>query len=141
MKVVLDTNVIVSALLKPRSHPARIFRLILQGDLQIIVNEHILAEYFEVLSRPKFDLEISKVEVILELIRKKGIIAPSVPQTFNLPDSSDEPFLEAALALHTAGGSSTGADALITGNLKHFPKNHCRGQSVVNPKQFVTRLP
>jgi len=133
LKVVLDTNVIVSALLKPRSHPARIFRLILQGDLQIIVNEHILAEYFEVLSRPKFDLENSKVKVILELIREKGIIAPSVPQTFNLPDSSDEPFLEAALA--------AGADALITGNLKHFPKNHCRGQSVVNPKQFVTRFP
>lgn len=133
LKVVLDTNVIVSALLKPRSHPARILRLIVQGDLKIIVNEHILSEYFEVLSRPKFDFDMSQVKIILELIRNKGIVAPSLLQRFNLPDSSDEPFLEAALA--------TKADALITGNLKHFPENRCKNQRALSPKQFLAHLP
>ncbi len=132
VKIVLDTNVVVSGLLKPRSSPARILRLVLQGDVHIIINEHILAEYFEVLRRPKFDLNLDEVQIVLELIRSKGIKAPALPESFQLPDSSDEPFLEAALA-----GS---ADVLITGNKKHFPKKACRGQKVVNPKEFLCQL-
>jgi len=128
LKIVLDTKVLVSAFLKPRSKPARIMRLVLQGDIQIIINEHILAEYLEVLRRPKFDLDLKNVQIILEVIRSKGINAPSLAESFNLPDSSDEPFLEAALA-------ST-ADVLITGNTKHFPKKNCKGQKVVSPTEF-----
>lgn len=89
MKIVLDTNVLVSAFLKPRSKPARIMRLVLQGDIQIIVNEHILAEYLEVLKRPKFNLNLKNVQTILEVIRSKGINAPSLAESFDLPDSSD----------------------------------------------------
>ena len=132
MKIVLDTNVLVSAFLKPRSKPARIMRLVLQGDIQIIINEHILAEYLEVLKRPKFDLNLKNVQTILEVIRSKGINAPSLAESFDLPDSSDEPFLEAALA-------ST-ADVLITGNRKHFPKKTCKGQKVVSPTEFFNLL-
>jgi len=132
LKIVLDTNVLVSAFLKPRSKPARIMRLVLQGDIQIIVNEHILAEYLEVLKRPKFNLNLKNVQTILEVIRLKGINAPSLAESFDLPDSSDEPFLEAALA-------ST-ADVLITGNRKHFPKKFCKGQMVVSPSEFLNLL-
>jgi len=132
LKIVLDTNVLVSAFLKPRSKPARIMRLVLQGDIQIIINEHILAEYLEVLKRPKFDLNLKNVQTILEVIRSKGINAPSLAESFDLPDSSDEPFLEAALA-------ST-ADVLITGNRKHFPKKTCKGQKVVSPTEFFNLL-
>lgn len=132
MKIVLDTNVLVSAFLKPRSKPARIMRLVLQGDIQIIVNEHILAEYLEVLKRPKFNLNLKNVQTILEVIRLKGINAPSLAESFDLPDSNDEPFLEAALA-------ST-ADVLITGNRKHFPKKSCKGQMVVSPTEFLKLL-
>jgi len=57
VKVVLDTNVLVSGLLKPRSKPAKILRLILQGDMDIIISEHILSEYYEVLKREKFSFE------------------------------------------------------------------------------------
>ncbi len=132
MKIVLDTNVLVSAFLKPRSKPARIMRLVLQGDIQIICNEHILAEYQEVLKRPKFDLNPDKVRTILEVIRSKGINAPALAESFALPDSSDEPFLEAALA--------AGADVLITGNKKHFPEKACKGQKVANPTDFICLL-
>lgn len=132
MKIVLDTNVLVSAFLKPRSGPARILRLVLQGDVQIIINEHILTEYSEVLRRPKFDLNLDKVQTVLEVIRSKGIKASALAESFQLPDSGDEPFLEAALA--------AGADAIITGNKKHFPKKACKGQKVVNPNEFLRLL-
>ena len=132
MKVVLDTNVLVSAFLKPRSNPARILRLVLQGDIQIVINEHIMAEYREVLFRPKFDLNLNKVQTILEIMRLKGIKAPALPLSFQLPDSKDEPFLEAALATKT--------DALITGNKRHFPKKACKGQKVLTPKEFLLEL-
>lgn len=132
MKIVLDTNVLVSAILKPGSNPARILRLVLQGDIYIVVNSHILAEYYEVLRRPKSNLDIDFVDVVLEFIRAKGINAPALAETFFLPDSTDEPFLEAALAAR--------ADALITGNIKHFPKKSCKGQNVVSTMNFLNEL-
>jgi len=132
LKIVLDTNVLVSAFLKPHSKPARIMRLVLQGDIQIIINEPILAEYLEVLKRPKFDLNLENVQTIIDFIRSKEVNAPSLAESFDLPDSSDEPFLEAALA-------ST-ADVLITGNRKHFPKRSCKGQKVVTPTEFLNVL-
>ncbi|MBT3256329.1 MAG: putative toxin-antitoxin system toxin component, PIN family [Deltaproteobacteria bacterium] len=133
MKVVLDTNIIVSAFLKPRSKPARILRLILQGDLFIICNEHILAEYLEVLKRPKFELNLRRVRTILTFIRSRGIHAPALPHSLDLPHHDDEPFLEATL--------SAGADALVTGNTRHFPENACKGICVLTPDEFLQTLP
>jgi len=133
LKVVLDTNVIVSAFLKPRSKPARILRLVLQGDLFIICNEHILAEYLEVLKRPKFELNQRRVQTILDFIRSRGIHAPALPYPLNLPHGDDEPFLEAALA--------TGVDALVTGNIRHFPEKACMGITVLPPAEFLQMLP
>ncbi|PQP34625.1 putative toxin-antitoxin system toxin component, PIN family [Desulfobacteraceae bacterium SEEP-SAG9] len=132
MKIVLDTNVLVSALLKPRSKPARIMRLVLQGDIEIVGNESIFAEYLDVLKRPKFNLNPDKVQTILQLMRAKGIHAPALAESFDLPDSSDESFLEAAL--------SAGADVIITGNKKHFPQRACKGQKVVTPTEFLQLL-
>ena len=132
MKIVLDTNVLVSALLKSRSKPARILRLVIQGNIEIIINEYILAEYLEVLKRPKFDLDMDSVQTIIDSIRLKGIKAAAIPASFQLPDSSDEPFLEAALA--------AGADVLITGNKRHFPEKATKGQKIVNPDEFLSLL-
>lgn len=58
--------------------------------------------------------------------------APALAQTLRLPDPNDEPFLEAALA--------SGANALVTRNLKHFPREACRGVKVVSPTQFLQSL-
>jgi uncharacterized protein len=132
LKVVLDTNVIVSGFLKPRSKPARILRLVLQGEVTIVCNEAILAEYTEVLARPKFELNRDKVEKIVQLIRSQGIHSPALAQPLNLPDPHDEPFLEAAFA--------TGADVLVTGNIKHFPEKACKGLKVVSPAEFLQFL-
>jgi len=132
VKIVLDTNVLVSAFLKPQSNPAKIFRLILQGNIDIVVNECILAEYYEVLTRAEFDINPENIKTTLSLIRTKGINAPATAESFNLPDRDDESFLEAALAI--------GADALVTGNKRHFPEKQCKGQIVVSPKEFLEQI-
>jgi putative PIN family toxin of toxin-antitoxin system len=128
----MDTNVLVSAFLKPRSAPARILRLLIQGDLEIVINQDIVSEYSEVLARPKFELDQERIRIVLDLIRSTGISAPSLPQSFHLPDPSDEPFLEAALACR--------ADVLITGNKKHFPKRSCKGVKIASPTEFLKEL-
>ena len=132
MKVVLDTNVLASGFLSPRGNAARILRLIIQGDVSIVLNESILAEYYEVLKRPKFELDIEDVLIVSDYIRSVGINAPTLAISISLPDHDDEPFLEAALA--------TQADALITGNIKHFPKKYCKEQRVTTPRDFLDSL-
>ena len=132
MRIVLDTNVLVSAFLNPGSTSARILRLIIQGDISIVVNEPILAEYDEVLKRPKFELNTEDVQIVLDFIRSIGIHAPSLAKSLFLPDRGDEPFLEAALA--------TRADALVTGNIRHFPKRYCKGQKIMTPRDFLDGL-
>lgn len=132
MQIVLDTNVLVSAFLNPRSTSARILRLVIQGDISIVVNEPILTEYYEVLKRPKFELNPEDVQIVLDYIRSIGIYAPTLAKSISLPDRDDEPFLEAALA--------TRADALVTGNIKHFPKKYCKGQKIMTPRGFLDSL-
>ena len=132
MRVVVDTNVIISALLKPGSKPSRILRLILQGDLAIVINDHILAEYTEVASRPIFQLDKDKVQIVLDYLGSVAIRAPSLPIRPSLPDPGDEPFLEAAL--------STKAHFLITGNKKHYPARSCKKVTVVTPSEFLQQL-
>lgn len=132
MRVVLDTNVVISSFLKPTGNPSRILRLILQGDLQIAINEQILAEYTEVASRPVFQLDRDKTEIVLGYLRSRAIQAPCLPVVPKLPDPSDEALLEAAL--------STNADFLITGNKKHYPSGACKDVAVVTPAEFLKSL-
>jgi putative PIN family toxin of toxin-antitoxin system len=132
LQIVLGTNILVSAFLNPGSTSARILRLVIQGDISIVVNEPILTEYHEVLKRPKFELNPGDVQIVLDYIRSIGIYAPTLAKSISLPDRDDEPFLEAALA--------TRADALVTGNIKHFPKKYCKGQKIMTPRDFLDGL-
>lgn len=132
MRVVLDTNVVISSFLKPTGNPSRIVRLILQGDLEIAVNEQILAEYSEVAARPIFQLDRDRVQVVLDYLRSVATHAPSLPVRPSLPDPRDEAFLEAAL--------SGGADFLIIGNKKHYPAGACKEVTVATPAEFLKSL-
>jgi uncharacterized protein len=132
LKIVLDTNVLGSAFLKPHSKPARILRLIVQGEIKVIITEAILAEYHEVLTSPVFKLNVKHTQAVLKLIRARGIKAPALTQSFQLIDPGDEPFLEAAIACR--------ADAIVTGNLKYFPEEQCRGMNIVFPAEFLSTI-
>jgi len=126
---VLDTNVLVSALLQPLGNPARILRLILERAVELALDERIMAEYAAVLARPKFGLPEDLRTSVLAEIARIAVFAGLPPEPVSLPDPADQPFLEAALA--------SGAHALITGNMRHFPADHCSGMQVITPAEFM----
>ena len=127
-KVVLDTNVVVSAHLKAGGLEAFVLDLALASKLQLCVSHDVLAEYEEVLRRPRFRIDAKKVTQSLRLIKKR---AKNVTPTFTLsvsPDTDDNRFLECAEAAN--------ADYLVTGNRRHFPAEY-RNTLVVNARQLI----
>ena len=129
MKVVLDTNVLVSALLNPFGPPARVFDLLMTGNLQLTFDDRILAEYREVLARPRFGFDLDDVGELLEYLQVGGELVAASPLSNPLPDPDDEPFLEVAVAARV--------EALITGNIRHYPVETRQGISILPPSEFM----
>ena len=111
MRVVIDTNVFVSALLSAFGPSAQIVELIASSDISIVVDDRIVSEYSEVLDRSGVNLDVWDVEDFLRLGEDAEYVT-AAPLPFALPDPDDEAFLEVAIA--------GGVDALVTGNEKHF---------------------
>src|SRR5438876_131000 len=107
-RVVIDTNVLVSALLTEHGAQAAVLSLIEAGALLWCVSEPILAEYREVISRPKFSaVRVERLQGVLSTLSQAAVFIPVA----TVAESSDEPdnrFLECAEA--------AGADYLVTGN-------------------------
>ncbi len=134
MKIVLDTNVLVSALLNPYGPPARILDLILLGTLIPCYDDRILHEYRQVLLRERFGFEPQGVEALLQYVELVGtkVIASPLAGHHAAPDPEDLMFLEAALAGE--------AEAVITGNVRDFPSTIRQGVRVVEPAAFLARV-
>lgn len=132
MKIVLDTNVLVSGLLNPYQAPGKIVRMTSAGTFSLCYDARILAEYREVLVRPKFKFQRSHVEALLDQIRGEGTLVAASPLLTRLPDPQDEMFLEVALA--------GGARCLVTGNLKHYPASKRQGMNVFSPAEWVAEF-
>jgi len=128
---VIDTNVIVSALLSSEgnSNPTIVLRETLRGRITPIYNDEILDEYREVLSREKFHLQKENVDTVINHVKRSGL---KVERTKVLdevfPDPKDVVFYEVALSKDDA--------YLVTGNIKHFPKK----LFVVTPAEMVAIL-
>ena len=133
MKVVLDTNVLVSALLSPYGPPARILDLILLGKLIPLYDDRILHEYRQVLLRERFGFEPQAVEALLQYVELVGmkVVASPLAGHQAAPDPEDLMFLEVAL--------TSRAEALITGNMRHFPPAIRQGVRVVEPAAFLAQ--
>lgn len=127
--LVMDTNVLVSGLLSPHSHSAMLVRLVADGSVRVAFDERILAEYREVLGRPKFPFHLGQIEALLTQIEEEGLKITPRPIATRLPDPNDLPFLEVAL--------SAKVNILVTGNKKHYPPNSRRGIRVLSPKQCL----
>jgi putative PIN family toxin of toxin-antitoxin system len=126
--IVLDTNVLVSALLSPFGPPGRLLDLVLIGEIQLALDDRLLAEYREVLSRPRFRFAPSDVAALLAFLEREAVhvVAPSLH--IKLPDTDDLMFLEVA---HASGA------VLVTGNSRHFPEE-CRGTvAILSPRDFI----
>lgn len=132
MFIVLDTNIIVSALITPFGNAARILDMVISGDINLLYDDRILSEYREVLLREKFGFKEYDVDVLLEYIETEGHRITSAVTDEPLPDNDDVPFLEVAL--------SGGAAALVTGNQRHFKVKSARGLKTLSPEEFLKLL-
>ncbi|MCL2311320.1 MAG: putative toxin-antitoxin system toxin component, PIN family [Firmicutes bacterium] len=126
MKIVLDTNVLVSAFWRPDCQITHILKSALKYELILCYNTKIIEEYSEVSSRPKFNFNKQDLNNFLETIKRKGefIVAPQLE--INFIDEDDRPFYEIAKFLNIP---------LITGNLKHYPKD----KIVMSPAEFLVK--
>lgn len=132
MRVVIDTNVVVSGVLNPHGPPGRIVNALLSETLTVLHDDRILSEYREVLLRPAFGFSRSDVEALLDFVESAGEHVSAEPLSLVLPDPDDLPFLE--------GAASGGADALITGNIRHFrPRRGQHKVLVTTPADFLRR--
>jgi putative PIN family toxin of toxin-antitoxin system len=124
MKVVLDTNVLVSSLLA-NGPPAAIVDLVAEGKLTPFYDDFIISEYWRVLIRPKFKFHPSRVSRLIDDIVRIGIaVEANISNITPMPDEEDRKFYDVA--------KSSGA-FLITGNIKHFPSE----PFVVTPADFL----
>jgi len=129
MRIVLDTNVLVSGLLTPFGTCGEIVRMLTSAEIELCVDARILLEYDDVLHRPKFDIDPHKVDVVMGYIQNTSGFHATFPLDRPLPDEDANPFLEVAL--------SSAAECLVTGNLKHFPMCCRAGVRVLSPKPFL----
>lgn len=128
---VIDTNVLVSALLRWESNPGMVMKESLKGRIIPLLNEEVIAEYQEVLSRPKFHFPKEAVNVVINGIIKRGIFLDVKPLEEMLPDSKDAVFYEIVMEARKSENAY-----LVTGNLKHFPMK----SFVVTPKEMLEIL-
>ncbi len=132
MHVVLDTNVLVSALLNTRGVPAQVLSMVVEGYINLCVDQRILEEYYDVLRRPELDIPLDAANNVLAFIDDNAERVTALPLPSVSIDPKDQVFVEIAFAAK--------ADYLVTGNLKHFThlqKYHIR---VVSPKQLLDEL-
>ena len=125
MKIVVDTNVIVSALLNTNGPPAKILSLILNGNLNLLYDNRILFEYIEVLSRKEFGFKEDAISDLIDFIKHEGEYINANPSDTEFQDETDKKFYE----VHKSGD----AQYLITGNRKHFPED----ERIITPGEFL----
>jgi uncharacterized protein len=129
---VYDTNVIVSAILKPGSIPTSLVALCLEGSVRLSLTPEILEEYREVLKRPKFGFDPSSVDTFLHDLEKAAVMVYPTKRVRNALDEPDNRFLECAKAAK--------AHYLVTGNKKYFPFSQFKGTKIVSPAEFAALL-
>ena len=113
---VIDTNVFVSALITHNSNAstARVLENLLLHRIIPLYNDDIIKEYDEVLHRAKFKLSEEQISTVIEHVKENGIDSSRFPYAGEMPDEDDRVFYEVCLSKEDS--------FLVTGNLKHFPK-------------------
>ncbi len=127
--VVIDTNVLVSALLSRHDDAAtvKIMNAFFDGLIIPVFNDEILTEYDNVLHRPKFKFADDAIQLLLGAIRTQGLFVEQLDSGIELPDPKDLVFYEVVLA------SQKNHAYLVTGNSKHFPSE----PFIVTPNELL----
>ena len=125
---IIDTNVLVSAMLKWDSVPGKIIELAFSGTIVPVLNEAIEAEYRSVLARPKFHLTEDIIEDVINAFQRDGLYVDADQIDISLPDPKDRVFYEVVMEER-----KTNDAFLVTGNIKHFPEQ----SFIVTPRQML----
>ena len=129
LRLVIDTNVVVSAALKPEGLQRTVLLLAMTKSVRWYVSEAIVAEYALVLARPELKIRRSSRQQLLQLIKNHArVVVPSrMAQITSDPD--DNIFVECADAAH--------ADYLVTGNQRHFSK-FWKNTKIISSTEFLS---
>ncbi len=124
---VIDTNVLVSALITHNSEAAtaKVVTLLLEGAFIPMYDEDIIAEYEDVLHRAKFPILPEIADALISHIIENGMETSRITFEDPMPDEDDRVFLEVALSKEDS--------FLVTGNQKHYPAS----TRIMTPSQFL----
>jgi putative PIN family toxin of toxin-antitoxin system len=129
LRLVIDTNILVSAALKPDGLQRTVLVLAITKPARLYVTNAILMEYREVLARTEFKIRRGLQQQLLQLVGNHAQLAKSAPAMQVANDPGDNKFLECADAAR--------ADYLITGNQRHFPK-YWKRTKVITSSEFIS---
>lgn len=129
LRLVLDTNILVSAALRPDGLQRTVLLLAMTKPARLYVTKAILAEYREVLARPEFKIRKGLQQQLLQLIKNHAQLIVPARALQVASDSDDNKFLECADAAR--------ADYLITGNQRHFPK-FWKQTKIITSREFIS---
>lgn len=125
---VIDTNVLVSAMLKWKSVPGNVMEFLLDGFIIPVLNKEIVAEYRTVLARSKFRLDEEIITDIIDSLENVGFYVDAETIDIELTDSKDRVFYEVVMEKRKEEETY-----LVTENIKHFPDK----PFIVTPRQML----
>jgi len=128
LRLVVDTNIVVSAALKPDGRQRTVLLLAITTPARLYVSNAILTEYQAVLSRPEFQIRKGLRQQLLDLLKKRAHLVNPVRRIQVANDPEDNKFIECADAAR--------ADYLVTGNVRHFPK-FWKNTKIVTSREFL----
>ena len=124
LRVVLDTNVVVSGLMSTNGNPAKILNLVASRNLKVYYSPEIFAEYIDVLARPHFKFSSEDRSSFQQGVEQFGVLSQPPSSSIPLPDEDDRCFYDVAKYCEAI---------LITGNIQHYPVE----PFIVTPTEFL----
>jgi putative PIN family toxin of toxin-antitoxin system len=136
MRAVIDTGVLVSALIRRQGTTGEVLRALRDGRFTAVYSTDLLVEIIDVLGRPalraKYHIEPDDISVVINLIRLRGDLVMPARKVTACRDPKDDKFLEAALA-----GS---ADCVVSGDADLLVLTPFEGIPILRPAEFLARL-
>ena len=135
MRVVLDTNVLISALITTGTPPDGLYRAWLRGDIELVTSAAQIAEIADVISRPRLQkmLDVDEATAVVKNISSRATILENPPAVNLSSDPGDNPILAAAITGH--------ADLIVSGDKKHMlALTEVEGIPIVTAREALQRI-
>ena len=136
MRVVLDTNILISALITRNTPPDKLYQAWLRGEVELVISDAQIAEIYDVLSRPRLRrfLDADDADAIVENIATRAVIITELPIVNISPDPKDNPILASAIV-----GK---AELIVSGDKKHLlALGEVDGIPVVTAREALELIP